>query len=91
MYDRLCQELLSNLPPLEFCFRRYTRGKVRVYSDASFSMTRSGLSFVVIDQESDQRFVGAAVCPPWLLAIWNRTDRVPRLLQDDLRDAEKQR
>ena len=53
-------------------------------------MTRSGLSFVVIDQESDQRFVGAAVCPPWLLAIWNGVDRAPWLLHDDLRDVEKQ-
>ena len=62
-----------------------------VYSDASLSLTRSGLGFVVIDQESSKRFVCAAVCPPWLLTNWNRTDRVPRLLQDDLRDAEKQR
>ena len=46
------QELLSNLSPLEFCFHRYTGGKVIVYSDASFSMTRNELGFVVIDQES---------------------------------------
>ena len=84
------QELLSNLPPLEFCFGRYTGGKVIVYSDASFSMTRSGLGFVVIDQESRQRFVRAAVCPPWLLVIWSGADRAPWLLHDDLRDAEKQ-
>ena len=84
------QELLSNLPPLEFCFRRYTRGKVIVYSDASFNMMRSGLGFVVIDQESNERFVCAAVCPPWLLAIWNGVDRAPWLLHDDLRVADKQ-
>ena len=56
------QELLSNLSPLEFSFHRYTGGKVIVYSDASFGMTRSGLGFVVIDQESSQRFVCVAVC-----------------------------
>ncbi len=61
-----------------------------VYSDASLSLTRSGLGFVVIDQESSKRFVCAAVCPPWLLTIWSRTDRAPWLLHDDLCDAEKQ-
>ena len=39
------QEFLTNLTPLEFCFQRYTGGKVIVYSDVSFSMTRSGLGF----------------------------------------------
>jgi len=71
------QELLTNLPPLEFCFRKYTRAKVIVYSDASFSLIRSGLGFVVIDQESGKRFVSAAECPPWLLAIWSSIDRAP--------------
>jgi len=71
------QELLTNLPPLEFCFREYTRAKVIVYSDASFSLIRSGLGFVVIDQESGKRFVSAAECPPWLLAIWSSIDRAP--------------
>ena len=73
------QELLANLPPLEFCFRKYTRAKVIAYSDASFSLMRSGLGFVVIDQESGERFVSAAVCPPWLLAIWSSIVRAPRL------------
>jgi hypothetical protein len=84
------QELLTNLPPLEFCFRKYTRAKVIVYSDASFSLMRSGLGFVVIDQESDERFVSAAVCPPWLLEIWSIIDRDPWLLHDDLRSVEQQ-
>jgi hypothetical protein len=84
------QELLSNLPPLEFCFRKYTKRKVIVYSDAIFSLMRNDLDFVVIDQESGERFVSVAVCPPWLLAIWNSTDRAPWLIHDDLRNDEKQ-
>ena len=84
------QELLANLPPLEFCFRKYTRAKVIAYSDASFSLMRSGLGFVVIDQEAGERFVSAAVCPPWLLAIWSSIDRAPWLLHDDLRSVEQQ-
>ena len=84
------QELLANLPPLEFCFRKYTRAKVIAYSDASFSLMRSGLGFVVIDQESGERFVSAAVCPPWLLAIWSSIVRAPWLTHDDLRSDEKQ-
>ena len=61
-----------------------------VYSDASFSLIRSGLGFVVIDQESGERFVSAAECPPWLLTIWSSIDRDPWLLHDDLRNDEKQ-
>jgi hypothetical protein len=55
------QEFFANLPPLEFCFGKYTRAKVIVCSDVSFRMMRSGLGFVVIDQESGKRFVFAAV------------------------------
>ncbi len=84
------QELLANLPPLEFCFRKYARDKVIVYSDDSFSLMRSGLGFVVIDQESVERFVSAAVCPPCLLAIWSSIDRTPWLIHDDLHSDEKQ-
>jgi hypothetical protein len=51
---------------------------------------RSGLGFVVIDQEAGERFVSAAVCPPWLLAIWSSIDRAPWLLHDDLRSVEQQ-
>jgi hypothetical protein len=71
------QELLTNLPPLEFCFHKYTRAKVIVYSDVRFSLMRSVLGFVVIDQEADERFVSVTVCPPWLLEIWNNIDRAP--------------
>ena len=84
------QELFTNLTPLELCFHKYTRVKVIVYSDASFSLMRSGLGFVVIDQEAGERFVSAAVCPPWLLAIWSSIDRAPWLLHDDLRSVEQQ-
>jgi hypothetical protein len=45
------QEFLTNLSPLEFCFRKYMRTKVIVYSD-SFNLMWSDLGFVVIDQET---------------------------------------
>ena len=83
------QEPFTNLPPLEFRLRKYTRAKVIVYSDASVSMMRSGLGFVVIDQESGKRFVCAAVRPPWLLASWSSIDRAPWRLHDDLRSNDK--
>ena len=83
------QESFTNLPPLEFRLRKYTRAKVIVYSDASVSMMRSGLGFVVIDQESGKRFVCAAVRPPWLLASWSSIDRAPWFLHDDLRSNDK--
>jgi hypothetical protein len=55
------EEFLANLPSLEFRFRKYTRAKVIAYSDVSFSLMWNGLAFVVIDQESDERFVSVAV------------------------------
>jgi hypothetical protein len=69
------QEFLANLPPLEICFRKYTRTTVILYSDARFCLMRNGLGFVVIDQDSGERFVSATVCPPWLLVIWSNIDR----------------
>jgi hypothetical protein len=56
----------------------------------SLTSLREGRPESVFDQESSQRFSCETVCPPWLLAIWSRTDRSPWLLHDDLRDAEKQ-
>ncbi len=84
------QEILTNLPALEFWFRKYTRVKVIVYSDTSFNLMWSGLGFVVIDQETGERFVSAVVCPPWLLVIWSNIDRTPWLLHDDLLNDEQQ-
>jgi hypothetical protein len=43
------QEFFTNLPPLEFRPRKYTRAKVIVYSDTRVSRMRSGLGFVVIE------------------------------------------
>jgi hypothetical protein len=63
---------------------------VIVYSDTSFNLIRSGLSFVVIDQEAGERFVSAVVYPPWLLAIWINIDRDPCLLYDDLHSDKHQ-
>ncbi len=61
-----------------------------VYSDASVCRMRSGLGFVVIDQESGKRFLCPAVRQPWFLASRSSIDRASLLLHEDLRSNDKQ-
>ena len=46
------QEFFTNLPPLEFRLRKYTRAKVIVYSDTIVNRMWSGLGLVVIESPS---------------------------------------
>jgi hypothetical protein len=74
------QRLFQSFPPLVFDFTRRKRGKLVIFTDASFSRSRAGLGICVFDRDSGERFVCDKLAPTWMLdAFESRKTQINQL------------